>query len=449
LKDLVIIGWGAAGFAALIKANQLGFKPTVIGYGPIGGTCVNVGCIPSKRALRIGELYSVASRVLGERTYPDFGEAFKDVKDLVESLRKRKYEDVLASYDAEVIEGKARFVSPRAVKVNGEIIEARKFIIATGSSPKVLEIKGLREAGFWTNSEALYPDREVDSLAIIGGRAQALEFAQMYRRLGVDVAVLQRSKVLLPDWEPEVSLLAERVLSDEGVYVFTNVEVREVRRSANSKVIVTNRGEIEAEEILLATGRKPNVDLNLEAAGVELGPNGGVKVNDDLSTTNPNVYAAGDVLGEPMLESLAGYEGSIAAENALTGSRKSTNRRLAPQAIFTQPNIARVGSAEGYEVGSLESRVIWLSELPKASILGDERGLVKMTVERETKRIVSVQMVAENAGDVIAEAALAIRHGLTIDDIIEVVHPFPTVAESLRLAALSFYVDVSRLSCCV
>jgi len=449
LKELVIIGWGAAGFAALIKANQLGFKPTIMGYGPIGGTCVNVGCIPSKRALRIGELNSVASRVLGERTYLDFGEAFEDVKGLVENLRKRKYEDVLASYDAEVIEGKARFVSPGAVKVNGEIIEARKFIIATGSSPKVSEVKGLKEAGFWTHSEALYPDRKVDSLAVIGGRAQALEFAQMYRRLGVDVAVLQRSKVLLPDWEPEVSLLAERMLSDEGVHVFTNVEVREVKRSAGSKVIVTNRGEIEAEEILLATGRKPNVDLNLEAAGVELGPNGGVKVSDDLSTANPNVYAAGDVIGEPMLESLAGYEGSIAAENALTGSRKSTNRKLAPQVIFTQPNIARVGSVEGYEVGSLESRVVWLSELPKASILGDERGLVKMTIERETKRIVSVQMVAENAGDVIAEAALAIKRGLTIDDIIEVVHPFPTVAESLRLAALSFYVDVSRLSCCV
>jgi mercuric reductase len=184
--------------------------------------------------------------------------------------------------------------------------------------------------------------------------------------------------------------VAERVLGDEGVYVFTNVEVREVRRSAGSKVIVINRSEIKAEEILLATGRKPNVDLNLEAAGVELGPNGGIKVNDDLSTTNPNVYAAGDVIGEPMLESLAGYEVSIAAENALTGSRKSTNRKLAPQVIFTQPNIARVGSVEGYEVGSLESRVIWLSELPKASIIGDEMGLVKMTIERETKRIVSV-----------------------------------------------------------
>ena len=205
MEDLVVIGYGAAGFAAIIRANELGIKPVLIGYGKIGGTCVNEGCVPSKRLLRIGELYSYSSKINKSRFFPDFYEAFEDKQEIVDTLRKEKYEDVLNSYDVKLIEGKAHFISPNAVKVNGEVIEAKKFIIATGSSPSIPDIRGLRESGFWTNVEALSPKRKVSSLAIIGGRALALEFAQMYKRLGVDVVILQRSERILPDWEPEIS----------------------------------------------------------------------------------------------------------------------------------------------------------------------------------------------------------------------------------------------------
>jgi len=445
MKDLVILGYGAAGFAAIIAANEIGVKPTVIGYGPLGGTCVNVGCVPSKRVLRLGETYSQASKICSFT--PDFMSVFEDEKRLVKEMRKEKYEDVLASYDVELIEGKAYFISPNAVKVNGKVIEGRKFIIATGSSPSIPIIKGLKEAGFWTNVEALNPDRKISSLVIIGGRALALEFAQMYKRLNVDVVILQRSKTLIPDWEPEIAIEAQKVLEDEGIIVVTNVKVKEVRKKKSYKVVVTDKGEVEADEVLLATGRKPNVDLGLENAEVELNERGGVKVNEELQTTNPNIYAAGDVIGGPMLEALAGYEGTVAVKNALLGLHKRIDFNAVPQVIFTQPNIARVGLTE-LESGG-ESRVVKMRDVPKAKILGETRGLIKMVVDKQTRRILGLQMLGENAGEVINEAALAIRAKMTVDDIIDTIHAFPTMSEALRLVALAFYKDVSKLSCCI
>lgn len=331
---LVIIGNGASAFASLIRANELGIKPIMIGYGNIGGTCVNVGCVPSKRLLRIGELYYYTTKTLGKQVFPDFEE---DKEEIVSSLRREKYEDVLSSYDVEYIEGKAYFISPKAVKVNSRVIEGDKFIVATGSSPYIPDIKGLKENGYWTNVEALSPNRKISSLAIIGGRAQALEFAQMYKRLGVDVIILQRSKRILPDWEPEISLAVTKYLENEGIYIATDIQIKEIKKSNEGKLIITDKGEVEVDEILLATGRKPNVNLNLEVAGVKLNDKGGILVNEELQTTNPNVYAAGDVIGDLMLEALAGKEGAIATENAILGSHKKINRLSIPQAIFIEP----------------------------------------------------------------------------------------------------------------
>lgn len=171
MNKLVIIGYGAAGFAAMIKANELGVKPVLIGKGPIGGTCVNVGCVPSKKMISVGEKYKVARDVLKKPVYPNFHDSFREEQELVSEMRKTKYEDVLSQYDVELIEGEARFTSPHSVKVNGKHVEGEKFVIATGSSPNVPDIPGLREAGFWTNVEALSPDRKIDSLIVIGGRA--------------------------------------------------------------------------------------------------------------------------------------------------------------------------------------------------------------------------------------------------------------------------------------
>ena len=447
---LVIIGNGAAAFAALIRANELGVKPIMIGYGTIGGTCVNVGCVPSKRMLRIGELYKKVRDLTGQDIYPDFFKAFEDKEEIVSTLRKEKYEDVLNSYDVEYIEGKAYFISPREVKVGNRVIEGDKFIIATGSSPYI----PFKLRSYWTNVEALSPDRKISSLGIIGGRALALEFAQMYKRLGIEVVMFERSKRILPNWEPEISLAVQRYLSeDEGIFIVTGAEIKEiVETQSGSKIIRTNKGEAEVDEVLFATGRKPNVDLNLEAANVKLNEKGGILVNDELQTTNPNIYAAGDVIGDLMLESLAGKEGSIAAENAILNAHKKIDRMSIPQVVFIEPNVARVGLtySEAIEKGyKVDYRVVKMRNVAKARILREDEGLIKMNVDKESKKILGVQMFGKYAAEVINEAALAIRLRATIDDIIDTVHVFPTMAESLKIAALAFYRDVEKMSCCV
>lgn len=453
MEDLVIIGYGAAGFAALIRANQLGIKPVVVGYGEIGGTCVNVGCVPSKRMLRIGELYNNSSKIVGKKLFPEFFQAFQDKAEIVNSLRKEKYEDVINSYDVKLIIGKAHFISPNAIKVNGETIEAKKFIIATGSSPNVPNIKGLTEVGFWTNVEALSPDKTISSLAIIGGRALALEFAQMYKRLGVDTIILQRSERILPDWEPEISLSVKNYLEkNDNISIFTNVRVKEVRKGNGGKIVVTDKGEVEADEILLATGRKPNVEMNLDAAGIELNDKGGIKVNEELRTSNPNVYAAGDVIGGPMLEALAGRQGSIAAENAIMNVKRKIDMSSVPQVVFIEPNVAKVGLTaleamkEGYDI---DHRVVKMNNIAKARILREDYGLIKMVIDKKFRNILGVQMFGKYAAEVINEAALAVKFRATIDDLIDTIHVFPTMAESLRIVALAFTSDVSKMSCCV
>ncbi len=444
-EDLVIIGNGAAAFAALIRANELGVRPVMIGQGSLGGTCVNVGCVPSKRLLRLAYLRSLGRQV-------DLKEAVKDKDEIVSTLRKEKYEDVLNSYDVKYVEGKAHFVSPNAVKVNGEVIEGKKFVIATGSSPHVPEVKGLREAGFWTNVEALSPPREVSSLTIIGGRAQALEFAQMYKGLGVDVVVLQRSRVILPDWEPEVSLAVQEYLEKvDEIPIFTSVKVLEVKAKGEGKVVVTDKGEVEADEVLVATGRKPNTDLNLEAAGVMLNERGGVMVDEELRTTNPNVFAAGDVIGDQMLEALAGKEGAVATENALTDAHKKIDRLSVPQAVFIEPNAARVGLTllEASKSYKADARVVRMGNVSKARILREDFGLIKTVIDAETKRVLGVQMFGKYAAEVINEAALAIKLRATIDDVVDTVHVFPTMAEAFKLSAMAFKRDVQKMSCCV
>ncbi|NON62482.1 mercury(II) reductase [Acidianus sp. RZ1] len=446
---LVIIGAGAAGFAAMIRSNQLGIRPVIINHGTVGGTCVNVGCVPSKFLLRRGEIIKYFEE-LGGKGKQSIIDAVKSKDFLVSSMRKEKYEDLLSYYDVDYVDGKAHFISPKAVKVNEKIIEGDRFIIATGSSPSIPEIPGLRESGFWTNVEALSPDRDIDSLIIVGGRAQALEFSEMYNRFGKEVAILQRSKVLIPDWEPEISLEIEKAFKEEGIYVGTGIEIKRVEKTNEGKKVYTNLGEVIADEILLATGRRPNVDLALENAGVSLNSRGGILVDQELRTTNPSIFAAGDVTRGPMLEALAGYEGSTAAQNAINNDGRKVDLTSVPQVIFTQPNLAKVGitEEEARKRGKTESRTLRMSDVAKAQILGEKKGLIKMVID-QTKKILGVHVMGENAAEFIGEAALVVKKGLTIEDIVDTIHVFPTVAESLRLVALSFYTDVKRLSCCV
>ncbi|MFQ6012189.1 MAG: mercury(II) reductase [Thermoplasmata archaeon] len=461
--DLVILGGGSGAFSAAIRASELGMTAAIIERGTIGGTCVNVGCVPSKQLLVTGESYRNAlanpfTALHCEGETLDFAKAIEQKDRVVQELRHEKYEDVLEDLEGvDYVQGNGTFASAHEVKVNGEHLRGQSLLIATGSSPWVPAIPGLGRTGYWTNVEGLSPEQQPESLLVIGGRAQALEFAQMYAMLGTKVTLLQRSGRIIPREEPEAAEALTTALQEDGVEIVTQAQPIEVRKEDGQKVVATKVAgrsqEFRGAEILMATGRRPNTaELGLEKIGVELGDRGEVKVDREMRTSVPHIYAAGDVRGGENLETTAAKEGYIAAENALAGGhRKMDPPEKVPRAIFTNPQFAAVGYTEE-EFSALRGvcacRTLPLDLVAKARVVGDTRGMIKMGIDPESRVIVGVQIVAAQAAELIHEAALAVKHELTIDDIIDMVHVFPTYSEMLKLVALSYYRDVSKLSCC-
>lgn len=462
--DLVIMGGGAAAFSAAIRADRMGRGAVIISNGTLGGTCVNVGCVPSKRLLAVShELFSISHNrfpgVTSDESWAlDFKRIIDSKNELVADLRRKKYEAVLDSLErVDFVQGHAALVSPTEVRVNGHRVKGKNTVIATGSSTSVPKVEGLQSIRYLTNVEALSPEKQPSSLIVLGGRALGLEFAQMYQRLGTQVTLLQRSSRILPEEEPEISSYLTQYLREEGADVRTGVALKSVKETRSSKVVEAlvdgKLQRFEAEEILLATGRTPNTDgLGLEAVGVELKEDRGVRVDSTMRTTVPNIYAAGDVKGKPMLETVAAREGYIAAENALTNGHLVMDYSAVPHAVFTDPAVASVGLTDAQANASGKIRCacnfVRMDQVPKALILNDTKGLVKLVVDWDTHRILGVHMLASLAPDMIHEGVLAVKHGLTLEDILDTVHVFPTHSEALKLAAQSFFEDVDKLSCC-
>jgi len=462
--DLVILGGGAAAFSAAIRADRNGAKALMIDGGTIGGTCVNVGCVPSKRLLAVGDqFFRVANHPFGGLTVEDgwsadFPSIIRAKDRLVAELRKGKYEDVLASLQGvDYVSGMAAFVSPYEVKVGSDRYEGANLLIATGSSPMVPPIPGIRDVEYLTNVEALSREGRPDSMIVLGGRALGLEFAQMYQHLGTQVTVLQRSRRLVPDEEPEISEYLEQYLTEDGISIHTGVEVLSAEQKKDRKIVTARvadrRQSFEADALLLATGRAPNTDgLNLSAVGVDVKEDKGVKVDAEMRSTVPHIFAAGDVVGKPMLETTAAKEGYIAAENALASRGLKMDYRAVPHAVFTNPAVAAVGltdaQANARRTVRCACNTVMLEKVPKPVIVEDTRGLVKIVAEAESHKILGVHILASLAPDMIHEGVLAVKHGLTLEDIIDTVHVFPTHSEAIKLAALSFFEDIDKLSCC-
>lgn len=461
--DFVVIGGGSAGFSGAIKASDLGASVAMIDGGTIGGTCVNVGCVPSKRMLAVGDVYHYGDHGYNginlSRKELQIGPIVKEKDDLVLEMRHNKYAKVIHDLpNTKYIEGSARFVSRNEVEVDGRRIKGRHFLLAAGSSPTIPGFKGLRSIDYLTNVEALSPRKKPDSLIVIGGRVLGLEFAQMYAHFGTKVTLLQRSSTIIPDEEPEISEALMQYLQEEGIAIHTSVEIKEIHKKGRSKVVSTissgKKREYEGEQILMATGRTPNTEsLGIQDIGVKLDDKGAVKVNSEMRSSLPNIWAAGDIIGEPMLETVAAKEGSIAAHNAF--SKKTPRRKMdfmaVPHAIFTMPQVASVGltDIEANQRGiTCSCNSIPMSSVAKAGIVGDTRGLVKLVIDNATKRVLGVHILSPLAADMIHEGALIVKFKLTIDDIIDTVHVFPTMSEAIKLAAQSFYKDIDMLSCC-
>ena len=463
--DLAIIGGGAGAFAAAIKADELGAKTAFINEGlPLGGTCVNVGCVPSKTLLHAAELVHTAKHhgVPGIEmavNTADYAAVVADELALVEKLRGEKYEQVLRSLgNVTLVEGMASFVSNNQVKVGERQIEAAKFIIATGSKAIVPEIEGLAEAGFITHVEAMSLKTVPKRLAVIGAGAVGLELAQLYARFGSEVTILQRANSIMPKAEPFLTERLKQILQDEGLRIKTGVQVTKATASSDSKSVFykDEAGEhsVEVDEILLAAGKRPNTAaLNLTAAGVEITEKQEVVTQPTLHTSQPHIFAVGDVTNLPLrLETTAGKEGTYAVDNALNGASKSIDYRSVPWTVFTDPQLASVGYTEDEQMAELKAcacRTVTFDKLPKALITKRTEGAIKIAIHPQSKEIMGVHILAPNAGDLIAQAMVLIKNKNTIDDLEEMLPVFPTLSEAVKLAAMSFTRDVTKMSCCI
>lgn len=459
--DLLIIGSGGAAFSAAIKSIEYGAKVAMIERGTVGGTCVNIGCVPSKTLLRAGEINQLAkvNPFTGLQTSAgevELAPLVKQKNELVGDLRKQKYVDLIDEYGFDLIEGEAKFISENTVEVNGKKISAKHFLIATGASPSLPPISGLEEVDYLTSTTLLELKKIPKRLTVIGSGYIGMELGQLFHDLGSEVTLMKRSERLLKEYDPEVSEVVEKSLIEQGINIVKEATFESVEQDGGLKrVYVTVNGMqkvVESEQLLVATGRKPNTDfLNLSAANVEVGSYKEIKINDFAQTSNEKIYAAGDVTLGPQFVYVAAYEGGIVADNAIGGLNKKLDLSVVPGVTFTNPSIATVGLTEeqgkekGYEV---KTSVLPLDAVPRAIVNRETTGVFKLVADAKTLKVLGVHIVSENAGEVIYAATLAVKFGLTVEDLKESLAPYLTMAEGLKLAALTFDKDVSKLSCC-
>ena len=469
--DLVILGSGSTAFAAALRAAELGKTAVMTESRTLGGTCVNRGCLPSKNLIE-------AARLIWEARHPrypglrpaeigfDFKELIRQKDQVIEDYRDRKYNSIVADADRiTVYYGQAAFVDAHTVAVNGHTLTGEHCLIATGSRPTLPPIEGLNQVPYLTSDllTSNEPQELFDlpeSLVILGGGYIALELGQMFQRFGSLVTILEPSRRILPNDELEVSQTLTSLLRNEGVNLVTGVQVQRVLQEPGQVMVAGQTGGAErqfrAQRLLVATGRLPNTDdIGLEYVQVALDDHGFVRVGDDFQTNIPTIWAAGDVIdahtGSQMATPVGAHDGGIVASNALDGAHRKADHAIIPRVIFTDPQVAVVGMTDK---GANAARYhCWCNTIPmrlvpRAGAIHDPRGIAKMVIDADTDKVLGVSLVMRDAGEVIHEAAMGLRLGATIHDFIDMIHVYPTMAEALKIVAISRYKDPEKLSCC-
>jgi mercuric reductase len=469
--DLVILGSGSTAFAAALTAQELGKTAVMTEERPIGGTCVNRGCLPSKNLIEAAKLIYDA----GHPRYPgltpckiglNFAALVAQKDDVVHSYRKKKYESLVGGQFS-IVEGHVEFVDPHTVEVAGKRLSAEKVLIATGARPVLPDIDGLDQVPYLT-SDLLTVDEPMElrqlpkSLLIVGGGYIALELGQMFSRFGTEVMIIERNAQLLAHgYEPEVGRSVGESFAEEGIQVVTKATARLVRQEQGEVVLTATVGgkerEYRAEKLLVATGRRPNTDkIGIERAGVRVTDRGAVAVDEHLRTNVPHIFAAGDVIGRQhdsqMATPVGSRHGGIAGKNALFGeAMRAVDHRVIPRVIFTDPQVAVVGMSDAEAVAAGQRcwcNTLPMSLVPRAGAIRDTRGIIKMVADADTDEVLGVSIVGHNAGEFIHEAAMAMHFRAKVQDFIDLLHVYPTMAEALKLVAISKYKNPSKLSCC-
>lgn len=454
--DLAIIGSGAAAFAAAIRATTLGARVALVECAQVGGTCVNVGCVPSKTLLAAADAYHRAGHhpfaglPTATATGPvDLAALVAQKDELVAGMRQTKYVDLAGEYDLEIVQGTARFSSPDTLEVDGRRLQAGAYLVATGAETAVPDLPGLAETGYLTSTTAMELSEIPDRLVVIGAGFVGMEMSQLFARLGSRVELVG---LLAPRAEPELARWMARVFADEHVGLHDTKATAVTPTPGGVEVACADGGRCVGDTVLVATGRRARTaSLGLDAARIDLDERGFIAVDATQRTTNPSVWAAGDVAGGPQFVYVAAAQGTLAAENALTGAGRRMNHAGLATVVFTSPQLATAGMTEAQALVAghdCDCRVIPLDQVPRAVVDHDTRGAIKLVIDADTRQVLGAHAVADRAGELMLAATYAIKYGLTVDDLADTWAPYLTMSEALKLAAQSFNTDIKTLSCC-
>jgi dihydrolipoamide dehydrogenase len=441
-RDLIIIGGGPGGYVAAIRASQLGIKATLIEKGELGGTCLNVGCIPTKALLQSANLYN------GVRAAAEFGVDAQGAAFDLGRIMQRKAAIVkrltggvgmlLKKNGVEVIKGEARFTGDGTIEVNGKAYSFDNAIIAAGSKPAVPPIPGVDGQNVLFSTDALSVDRIPESIAVIGGGVIAVEFASIFNSFGSRVTIIEMMPDILPLIDGELSRSLRKVLEGRGIAIHTGARVEAIREGAVFMSADGKTQEIACQKALVAVGRVPALSgLGLETTGIE-NTDKGISVNASMQTSVPNIYAIGDAVPSPQLAHVASKEGTVAAEH-IAGEKVRMKYGCIPSCVYTSPEAASVGLTEeeakardiGYTVGRFP-----LMASGKAAVEGAGEGFVKVLADQD-ELILGVHIMAPHASEMIFQASLAMAMEATVEELVQAVYPHPTVSESVLEAALA------------
>ena len=452
-RDLIVIGGGAGGLVVASAASQLGLAVTLIeSETKLGGDCLHHGCVPSKTLIHAARVAALMRRgadfgLPAVEPAVDLGKVTDHVQAVIDHIQRHDDPERFRGYGCEVLLGEgAEFVSPHAVRVGQRVMQGRRFVIATGSRPAVPPIAGLAEAGYITNLDVFSLASLPARLAVLGGGPIGIELAQALGRLGSRITVVEMAEQILPREDPEVSALLRARLEAEGIVVHTGVVVERAGRADRGKFLECRRArdgrvmELETDEILVAAGRRPNVEgLNLEAAGVTYGTRG-IEVDRRLRTSARHIFACGDVCGPYPFTHMAEYQAGIVISNAVFRFPKQADYRVVPWVTFSDPELARVGVTES-EARSrgLAPTVLRFpfKEVDRALTESETDGLVKLVVHKG--RIIGASILGPHAGELLHEIVLAMKLGAKISALSATIHAYPTLAQGLRRAVNTYY----------
>jgi dihydrolipoamide dehydrogenase len=451
--DLIVIGAGGAGSTAASHAAKMGKRVALIERDKLGGTCLNYGCDPTKTLLHTAHLLYHAQHAsnLGlsfPKTGADWTRVQAHVRQVLETIRGGTPAQANAGIAAQGIDlfmGEASFQSAHELRVNGQTLQSKRFILATGTIPFIPEIEGLSQTGYITNEEAVALPKLPERLVVLGGGPIGLEFAQLFSRFGVQVTVLERSQQLLPREDRELALALCSQLEAEGIRLEFGAEMRCGESDQRGKHIHIrcqdgSEEELVADQLLVAVGRRPALDtLNLEAAGVLFTPEG-IPTNASLRTNVPHIWAAGDITSQYQFTHVAADQGELVAKNVFAKKPRAFDEHVIPWVTFTDPELARVGQSEAdLQEAGIKYRVgrVNFDKLDRAIATDQTSGSVKLLADAAGK-ILGGHILGANAGELIAPVVYAMRFGLTVKMLAAAMLPYPTMTEAVRWAASQF-----------